>query len=678
MTSLVTDLLVNPVLRQARRFSFSRSSVASDPLEAESRARVVRTFPYPPQDDAISETDDSSLHGDSGESASSRPCSHGSELADAHVDVDRVREYPRQRDDTATATATFPTTTAISTVDACGPNSQGDSSAADESDTMRTPEPPSSPALQSSVPDHSPLPEDDGMGLLRKRILNIQGQNISHSEKAHLMHRLLMEGYTNSRSHVHPKPALSSSSQRSSEKRVSQGHGPLESFKFWQEALDEAENEERFILTAKELEPTFVPKKRPTRSTTNSEGAESDDERLLGCEHYRRNVKLQCSTCHRWYTCRFCHDMVEDHSLIRKETRNMLCMFCGTAQRASQACVSCEAPAARYYCDICKLWNDDPDKPCYHCNDCGICRIGHGIGKDFYHCKKCCACIAISTQSDHKCIERAIDCDCPICGEYMFTSPRPVCFMRCGHSIHRSCLFEHQNTSYKCPICNKSLLNMESQFRNLDLSIEAQPMPPEFRDTRVIVLCHDCSAKSSTMYHWLGLKCSVCLSYNTAQLQIIGPGAEITEPDVVVEHGAQASGLAYPEETDVAGVGTFVVNRRRRHSSIATEPELGGFDFSSLPPDRLARSVSPNTTVGRSLHASMIRGYFDVEEEEDDGPLFDFWSRIPRSLTSNNGDNDEDEDEAGGYSDDLSSDEDAGEDDGEESEDDDFELLGHR
>ena len=35
----------------------------------------------------------------------------------------------------------------------------------------------------------------------------------------------------------------------------------------------------------------------------------------------------------------------------------------------------------------CKLWDDDPHKSIYHCNDCGICRIGKGLGKDFFHCK---------------------------------------------------------------------------------------------------------------------------------------------------------------------------------------------------------------------------------------------------------------------------------------------------
>ncbi|KAM1715003.1 hypothetical protein ACFX12_025539 [Malus domestica] len=47
-----------------------------------------------------------------------------------------------------------------------------------------------------------------------------------------------------------------------------------------------------------------------------------------------------------------------------------------------------------YFHDICKFYDDDTTKEQFHCNDCGICRIG---GRDkFYHCKKC-----VNYQSSH-------------------------------------------------------------------------------------------------------------------------------------------------------------------------------------------------------------------------------------------------------------------------------------
>ena len=126
----------------------------------------------------------------------------------------------------------------------------------------------------------------------------------------------------------------------------------------------------------------------------------------------------------------------------------------------------------------------------------------------------------MSIETTHKCIERATDSNCPICSDYMFSSPQTVVFMACGHCIHKKCYHEYLKRSYKCPICSKSIVNMEAQFRNIDISIRDQPMPDEYKNTKAIVLCNDCSAKSTTNYHWLGLKCGICHSYNTAQLQL--------------------------------------------------------------------------------------------------------------------------------------------------------------
>lgn len=244
---------------------------------------------------------------------------------------------------------------------------------------------------------------------------------------------------------------------------------------------------------------------------------------ILGCEHYQRACKLECFECNKWYTCRFCHDDVETHTLVRKDTRNMLCMYCGTAQPAAKNCTSCSKSMASYYCAICKLWDDDPDKSIYHCNDCGICRIGKGLGIDFFHCQRCNACMTMDLHGSHKCIERSTDCDCPICGDYLFTSTTKVIFMPCGHAIHQSCWYDHTRVSYKCPTCAKSILNMEAQFRIMDTEIELQPLPQPYSGWRSIVTCNDCSAKSNVKFHFLGLKCDNCRSYNTNQHKLLKP-----------------------------------------------------------------------------------------------------------------------------------------------------------
>lgn len=297
---------------------------------------------------------------------------------------------------------------------------------------------------------------------------------------------------------------------------------------------------------------------RPTAeaSSTDKQPTYFDEtHQILGCEHYQRSCKLECNDCNKWYTCRFCHDNVESHTLIRKDTRNMLCMYCGTAQSAAKDCKSCHKSMASYYCAICKLWDDDPEKSIYHCNDCGICRIGKGLGIDFFHCQRCNACMTVDLQGSHRCIERSTDCDCPICGDYLFTSTTKVIFMPCGHAIHQTCWYDHTRVSYKCPTCAKSILNMEAQFRIMDTEIEHQPLPPPYADWRSIVTCNDCSAKSNVKFHFLGQKCDNCRSYNTNQVKLLKP------EDALVHEVRQESPQVTQEEAELAILSTAESDR---------------------------------------------------------------------------------------------------------------------
>ena len=63
--------------------------------------------------------------------------------------------------------------------------------------------------------------------------------------------------------------------------------------------------------------------------------------------------------------------------------------------------------------------------------------------------------------------------------------------------------------TYRCPICSRSIANMERQFLDLKREIQLQPMPEEFRDTKASIYCNDCTAKTEVKYHWLGLECAV-------------------------------------------------------------------------------------------------------------------------------------------------------------------------
>lgn len=262
---------------------------------------------------------------------------------------------------------------------------------------------PGTPDAQINYPTSELLPADDGQRALRQQIVQIRDLNVSLAEKARLMHAVMTEKYSQSQALVRPQSHHRSASPQSVKSHqgtctpgsaspcpggVREPMTPT-SISSGKEAL------QSFNLSESDLEPTYYvpPSSNGTQhlqaSTAQSDISDEEEtvSRSLGCAHYKRNVKLQCSTCHRWYTCRFCHDEKEDHMLIRKETKNMLCMLCGCPQPAGDVCIDCGETTAWYYCDICKLWDNDSEKNIYHCNDCGICRVGRGLGKDFYHCK---------------------------------------------------------------------------------------------------------------------------------------------------------------------------------------------------------------------------------------------------------------------------------------------------
>lgn len=250
----------------------------------------------------------------------------------------------------------------------------------------------------------------------------------------------------------------------------------------------------------------------------------NESEGILGCEHYQRNCKIECFTCRKWFTCRFCHDLeIKDHQLERNQIKHILCMYCNTPQQPSDQndCSNCGKLLSKYVCSICKLYDNDNQKDIYHCEKCGICRLGLGLNKDYFHCDQCNACISISLLNSHICIENSTKSNCPICDEYLFTTSLPVIFMSCGHPIHELCFNQHSNHDYKCPICKKTVLNMEVEFRMMDKEITNSIMPDDCKNWKSIVKCCDCDGWSNVDYHYIGHKCDHCKSYNTMVIKII-------------------------------------------------------------------------------------------------------------------------------------------------------------
>lgn len=338
------------------------------------------------------------------------------------------------------------------------------------------------------------------------------------------------------------------------------------------------------------------------------------------------------------------------------------------------------------------------------------------------------ACIAVSISEKHKCIERSTDRDCPICGDNMFDSVKRVIFMDCGHTIHHSCFKELLKTSYRCPLCNKSVVNMEIQFRNYDAAIQNQPMPDEYRDARAVVSCNDCSAKSQTAYHWLGLRCSICQSYNTVALQLlnlpsnalavpgsevaalaVGAGAGAVSPSrgvdalpspplaavapptmtaghltpraaVVVDEAARS-----PQQHLVARTTTTTAAGARQPSSLPQETSEGSTSTNgpAFSPDGMEGSPPSLPRLPPAAARGEAAGHF--EEEEDNNDADGFWDAdVLGNILSSPGESDNDAGSRGPGSEGESESEDDSEADGEEEEDeeDDKEeplmLPGHR
>ncbi len=255
---------------------------------------------------------------------------------------------------------------------------------------------------------------------------------------------------------------------------------------------------------------------------------------VLGCAHYRSGCKFRAECCGSWHVCRFCHDEQEDHAIDRHAIKYMACLACKHVQRAAQACAACTTTLARYYCNECKLWDDSADKHIFHCAKCTICRIGKV--EDYVHCDRCSGCIHRDHAPTHKCLDGCLQSDCPICGENLFTTTLPIMFMPCGHSIHYLCHQDHIKNSYQCPICLKSLTNMEHLFARIDELMSTQTMPDEYASVRAQILCNDCEKKSIAKFHFVYHACALCSSYNTKVLRTFN---EKDDPSALLTAGSQ-------------------------------------------------------------------------------------------------------------------------------------------
>ncbi|KAG4133201.1 hypothetical protein ERO13_D08G082300v2 [Gossypium hirsutum] len=244
-----------------------------------------------------------------------------------------------------------------------------------------------------------------------------------------------------------------------------------------------------------------------------------------GCDHYKRRCKILAPCCNKIFPCRHCHNETSNslsnpkdhHDLVRQDVKQVICSICNTQQEVTQVCSHCGVNMGEYFCDICKFYDDDITKGQFHCNDCGICRVG---GRDkFFHCEKCGSCYTVDLRDNHFCVENSMKSYCPICFEYLFDSVKSTRIMKCGHTMHMECFSQMtMQNHYRCPICCKAVLDMSAFWEDLDMDIDATRMPAEYQFDVVSILCNDCNSTSTVQFHVLGLKCRQCNSYNTRRI----------------------------------------------------------------------------------------------------------------------------------------------------------------
>lgn len=296
------------------------------------------------------------------------------------------------------------------------------------------------------------------------------------------------------------------------------------------------------------------------------------------CYHYIKccsRFKFAC--CNTIDPCKRCHS--ERGSCEPKDIKikSIICNLCGFEQEPSSQCSNseCGVEFANSYCGICQIWTS---KEIFHCIECGICRIG--TSESLFHCTDCGTCFNIdcSGEKTHECINKQTkwtDGLCVVCGESTFNSQSQPLPLPCFHLIHSNCFSQYiQQSNYKCPYCKKSICDLSSQWNFIRSQIKLHPIPNEiipiepedivdtpygkFRVIKIVIIdetklfegefvswfidkkskynvratlnysvikkniykniyCNDCGKKSSTIFHFYGLECVECGSFNTQE-----------------------------------------------------------------------------------------------------------------------------------------------------------------
>lgn len=301
----------------------------------------------------------------------------------------------------------------------------------------------------------------------------------------------------------------------------------------------------------------------------------------LSCSHYEKKCsKFKFSCCGLIDPCKRCHISRDCCNYENIKIKLITCNLCGLEQEPTDTCanLNCGIKFSTSYCDQCQIWTS---KEITHCVDCGICRIGtketlyHCV-----ECGTCFN-VGGSTNLSHQCNNnngiktKWNEGYCVVCREHTFNSQSaPVC-LPCSHLIHQTCYTQYiQQSNYKCPCCKKSICDLTPQWDFIRSQIKLHPIPNEmipieledivdtpfgkFKILKIKTInriklfkgefiswfvdinskfnvkatlnhnfikkniyknihCNDCGKKSTSQFHFYGLECIECGSFNTQE-----------------------------------------------------------------------------------------------------------------------------------------------------------------
>jgi len=196
--------------------------------------------------------------------------------------------------------------------------------------------------------------------------------------------------------------------------------------------------------------------------------AQMTEDGFYGCKHYKRKCLLQAPCCKKFYVCRVCHDENENHTIDRFAVRTIQCMLCGELQPPGRMCQNKKCrdlthPTrrtffAQYHCKVCNLF-DDSGRALYHCEHCGLCRVGSPHSN--IHCHTCNICWNLSGFTHHTCKPDILKENCPVCEEYLQVSRKTTYILECGHCFHSDCLGKYYQDYLGCHRCLKPMQDLQ-------------------------------------------------------------------------------------------------------------------------------------------------------------------------------------------------------------------------